>query len=106
MEKQIRRRFVVGSQVSEHAIVQDFIRQVGLNAIKINHLFEFFRIILNVLFIKFFMQWFVVVMFNIVCNVKFLFVSDKSNEIELDMTLYRYRDIFFCQINVFFLRTR
>ncbi len=42
MEKQIRRRFVVGSQVSEHAIVQDFIRQVGLNAIKINHLFEFF----------------------------------------------------------------
>jgi DNA replication licensing factor MCM5 len=42
MEKQIRRRFVVGSQVSEHAIVQDFIRQVRLNAIKINHLFEFF----------------------------------------------------------------
>jgi len=28
IEKQIRRRFVVGSQVSEHAIVQDFIRQV------------------------------------------------------------------------------
>jgi len=27
IEKQIRRRFVVGSQVSEHAIVQDFIRQ-------------------------------------------------------------------------------
>ncbi|CAF1158993.1 unnamed protein product [Adineta steineri] len=27
VEKQIRRRFVVGSQVSEHAIVQDFIRQ-------------------------------------------------------------------------------
>lgn len=28
IEKQVRRRFVVGSQVSEHAIVQDFIRQV------------------------------------------------------------------------------
>lgn len=28
IEKQIRRRFVVGSQVSEHVIVQDFIRQV------------------------------------------------------------------------------
>jgi len=27
IEKQIRRRFVVGSQVSEHAIVQDFIKQ-------------------------------------------------------------------------------
>ncbi len=106
MEKQIRRRFVVGSQVSEHAIVQDFIRQVGLNAIKINHLFEFFRIILNVLFIKFFMQWFVVVMFNIVCNVKFLFVSDKSNEIELSMTLYRYRDFFFLSDQCIFLRTR
>jgi hypothetical protein len=106
MEKQIRRRFVVGSQVSEHAIVQDFIRQVGLNAIKINHLFEFFRIILNVLFIKFFMQWFVVVMFNIVCNVKFLFVSDKSNEIESSMTLYRYRDFFFLSDQCIFLRTR
>ncbi len=34
MEKQIRRRFVVGSQVSEHAIVQDFIRQVRLNVVK------------------------------------------------------------------------
>jgi DNA replicative helicase MCM subunit Mcm2 (Cdc46/Mcm family) len=30
IEKQIRRRFVVGSQVSEHAIVQDFIRQVRI----------------------------------------------------------------------------
>ena len=28
IEKQIRRRFVVGSQVSEHAIVQDLIKQV------------------------------------------------------------------------------
>ncbi len=34
IEKQIRRRFVVGSQVSEHAIVQDFIRQVKINQIK------------------------------------------------------------------------
>lgn len=28
IEKQIKRRFVIGSQVSEHAIVQDFTRQV------------------------------------------------------------------------------
>lgn len=28
IEKQVRRRFVVGSQVSEHAIVQDLIKQV------------------------------------------------------------------------------
>ena len=29
IEKQVRRRFVVGSQVSEHAIVQDLIKQVS-----------------------------------------------------------------------------
>ena len=29
VEKQIKRRFAIGSQVSEHAIVQDFIRQVS-----------------------------------------------------------------------------
>jgi hypothetical protein len=28
VEKQLKRRFVIGSQVSEHAIVQDFTRQV------------------------------------------------------------------------------
>ena len=28
IEKQIRRRFVVGSQVSENAIVQDLVKQV------------------------------------------------------------------------------
>jgi len=28
IEKQMKRRFVIGSQVSEHAIVQDFTRQV------------------------------------------------------------------------------
>lgn len=28
VEKQIKRRFVIGSQVSEHTIVQDFVRQV------------------------------------------------------------------------------
>lgn len=28
IEKQLKRRFVIGSQVSEHAIVQDFTRQV------------------------------------------------------------------------------
>lgn len=77
IEKQVRRRFVVGSQVSEHAIVQDFIRQVTSSLIKI-HLCNTFRIIPNVLFTKFFMQWSAVVMFNIVCNVKFLFESDKS----------------------------
>ena len=27
IEKQIKRRFVIGSQVSEHAIVQDFSKQ-------------------------------------------------------------------------------
>ena len=30
IEKQLKRRFVIGSQVSEHAIVQDFTRQVVL----------------------------------------------------------------------------
>jgi len=30
IEKQLKRRFVIGSQVSEHAIVQDFTRQVDL----------------------------------------------------------------------------
>ncbi|GFR65019.1 DNA helicase [Elysia marginata] len=29
IEKQIKRRFVIGSQVSEHAIIQDFMRQVS-----------------------------------------------------------------------------
>jgi len=28
IEKQIKRRFVIGSQVSEHAIIQDFLKQV------------------------------------------------------------------------------
>ena len=80
IEKQVRRRFVVGSQVSEHAIVQDFIRQVTSSPIELHpaHLFDTFRIIPNVLFTKFFMQWSAAVMFNIVCNVKFLFESDKS----------------------------
>lgn len=30
IEKQLKRRFAIGSQVSEHSIVQDFMRQVGL----------------------------------------------------------------------------
>ncbi len=29
IEKQLKRRFVIGSQVSEHAIVQDFLKQVS-----------------------------------------------------------------------------
>lgn len=29
IEKQLKRRFAIGSQVSEHSIVQDFVRQVG-----------------------------------------------------------------------------
>ena len=29
IEKQVRRRFVVGSQVSEHAIIQDMVKQVS-----------------------------------------------------------------------------
>ena len=29
IERQIKRRFAVGSQVSEHAVVQDFLKQVG-----------------------------------------------------------------------------
>ena len=28
IEKQIKKRFVIGSQVSEHAIIQDFLKQV------------------------------------------------------------------------------
>ena len=38
IEKQIKRRFIIGSQVSEHAIIQDFARQV----IRGNHLRLFF----------------------------------------------------------------
>lgn len=30
IEKQLKRRFAIGSQVSEHSIIQDFIKQVGL----------------------------------------------------------------------------
>lgn len=30
VEKQLKKRFVIGSQVSEHAIMQDFTRQVSL----------------------------------------------------------------------------
>lgn len=29
IEKQLKRRFAIGSQVSEHSIVQDFTKQVG-----------------------------------------------------------------------------
>ena len=29
IERQLKKRFVIGSQVSEHAIVQDFIKQVS-----------------------------------------------------------------------------
>lgn len=29
IEKQLKRRFAIGSQVSEHSIVQDFVKQVG-----------------------------------------------------------------------------
>ena len=28
IEKQLKRRFVIGSQVSEHALLQDFLKQV------------------------------------------------------------------------------
>lgn len=28
IEKQLKRRFVIGSQVSEHAVFQDFLKQV------------------------------------------------------------------------------
>lgn len=31
IEKQLKRRFAIGSQVSEHSIVQDFTKQVGLS---------------------------------------------------------------------------
>lgn len=30
IEKQLKRRFAIGSQVSEHSIVQDFTKQVGM----------------------------------------------------------------------------
>jgi DNA replication licensing factor MCM5 len=40
IEKQIRRRFVVGSQVSEHAIVQDLIKQVNFLRVKLLNVFE------------------------------------------------------------------
>lgn len=30
IEKQLKRRFAIGSQVSEHSIVQDFTKQVGV----------------------------------------------------------------------------
>lgn len=31
IEKQLKRRFAIGSQVSEHSIVQDFTKQVSLS---------------------------------------------------------------------------
>lgn len=34
IEKQLKRRFAIGSQVSEHSIVQDFMRQVGQGALQ------------------------------------------------------------------------
>ena len=32
IEKQMKRRFVIGSQVSEHAIIQDFVKQVRIES--------------------------------------------------------------------------
>lgn len=32
VEKQLKRRFAIGSQVSEHSIVQDFTKQVSLRS--------------------------------------------------------------------------
>lgn len=32
IEKQLKRRFAIGSQVSEHSIVQDFTKQVGVRS--------------------------------------------------------------------------
>jgi len=40
IEKQLKRRFVIGSQVSEHAIVQDFTRQV----VELSALFKLLRV--------------------------------------------------------------
>lgn len=34
IEKQLKRRFAIGSQVSEHSIVQDFTKQVGVRGKK------------------------------------------------------------------------
>lgn len=31
IEKQLKRRFAIGSQVSEHSIIQDFTKQVGFH---------------------------------------------------------------------------
>ena len=39
IEKQLKRRFVIGSQVSEHAIVQDFTRQVAALTTSLNFMF-------------------------------------------------------------------
>ena len=51
IEKQIRRRFVVGSQVSDHAIVQDLLKQVILySIIRIKILFIYYLIFALLLF--------------------------------------------------------
>jgi len=41
IEKQLKRRFVIGSQVSEHAIVQDFTRQVASLTALLSSSFDF-----------------------------------------------------------------
>jgi len=45
IEKQVRRRFVVGSQVSEHAIVQDLVKQVCVLIVPFILIFNTFNLI-------------------------------------------------------------
>lgn len=44
IEKQLKRRFVIGSQVSEHAVLQDFLKQVGRNVWLANQVYGYFCI--------------------------------------------------------------
>jgi len=38
VETQMKRRFAIGSQVSEHTIVQDFLRQVSLILVVVSNM--------------------------------------------------------------------
>ena len=74
IEKQLKRRFAIGSQVSENSIVQDFTRQVRKKS-KIHddtsiNIFLQFRNIRNGPFSKWFTVWSVEGSYSTACNVK------------------------------------
>ena len=83
IEKQLKRRFAIGSQVSENSIVQDFTRQVP-NVLLLIYIVAFltflffYRNILREPSLKWSIAWFVVANCSIACSVKCCIVSSKS----------------------------